>query len=201
MSSEVQHPRKAQLSEYQISAVARMAALGAPIGIIAASVGKQPKTVARWLDPEVGDQRILEERDRYEAKILTVNSLHHFNMMDRYDRAVAAIDEGLSPQGGDIRVRLETAKYVIDEVRPPKGSIPGIGSGSDQSGNLEATNQVAKFLGEATGFLQKLTESVGPNSFHRSLSEVADALPGPAAPPKPISETVEVEIVEPTDEV
>lgn len=180
---------KGQLSKHQILAVARMAALGAPLGAIAASVGKQPRTIAKWLSPEGGDERILRERARYEADILKHHSTHHYNMLDRYERALAAIDDGLAPST-DIRVRLETSRFIMDEIRPPKGSTPGVGWGGD---NVDSTTELSKFLGAVTGLLEDIRGTHDVGQFRKSIAEGASALPPAAAVTVEVTDTEEEE--------
>lgn len=167
-----------------------MAATGIPLQVIAAHVGKRPQTVAAWLSEEAGDERILNERAKYEAYLLELKSRHHFNMAERYNLAMRAIDDGLGPNS-DIRVRLETARYVIDEIRPPKErDLLKDAVGGDTAENV---TEVGKFLGTMIGLVQDIRDNFNPKSFERSVAHGIAALPAPAAAPPPDPEETQVD--------
>ena len=100
------------VSEYTRDAVARMVLRGLPVTQIAQIVGRKPENLKRLLKKPDMLARIEEIREVVFRNDVT----WWYELRNKTSMSLDAIDAGLA--SNDIRIRLETAKWVYEKTNP-----------------------------------------------------------------------------------
>lgn len=174
------------ISDQQRTAIAMMTVGGAPISIIASAIRRPAATIRRLIKE---DQYVRDQMREYESRYVSTYAFHKFEMMGKLARAREAIDSGLDAP--DLKLRLDTAKWTIENVVPKDAQRIDV--------NMEFGGQVeiSQALPLIVKSLKGLDEAGGSDdSFQR---HVRKELPGGTdmdhtfEQPEPVTVEVEVE--------
>jgi hypothetical protein len=153
------------LEPHQRNTIAMMTVAGLPASTIASAVGRPPSRIKKLIeeDREVGV--LIEE---YRGRVVNAMAFHQFDMMGMLKRCREVVREGL--EAPDIKVRLDTAKWTINEVIPKP--TERVDMDLNIHGNIEVS-QAVPLLVEAVSDLRRATK--GTNFMHHVRSELPGA--------------------------
>lgn len=168
------------ISPTQKNTIALMAVQGLPNTLIAAAVRRPMATIRRLIKE---DSEVQARMTEYENRIVSTAAIHQFEMMNMMDRCREILSEGLFAP--DLKVRLDTAKYAIDNTIPKRAERMEIDL------NIEGQVEIGKHIPVIAESITEYHDAGGSNaSFQKHIRQ---ELPGPttlepAPGPEPVEE-------------